>query len=193
MPSINSLQIIPVTQERWGDMQTLFGPRGATGGCWCMFLRVTAKEFDVQKGEGNRQEMGKIIDSGEVPGLIAYVDGVPAGWCSVAPREAFPRLERSRVAKRLDEQPVWSVICFFIGKDYRRSGLSVKLLQGAVEYAKAQGAQIIEGYPVEPRKGSMPDVFAWQGLAEAFREVGFIEVARRTETRPMMRYVVEAN
>lgn len=107
------------------------------------------------------------------------------------PREAFPRLERSRVAKRIDEKPVWSVICFFVHKDFRHSGVSSALIQAAVDYAKQHGAKIIEGYPVEPKKDKMPDVFAWQGLAEIFRRAGFKEVARRSETRPYMRLYLE--
>lgn len=103
----------------------------------------------------------------------------------------FPRLRRSRVAKPFDEQPVWSVVCFFIHKNYRHSGVSGQLLRAAVDYAKGRGAKIIEGYPVEPKRDKTPDVFAWQGLAKIFRRAGFKEVARRTETRPFMRYYVE--
>ena len=100
-------------------------------------------------------------------------------------------MERSRVAKRVDDQPVWSVICVFVNKDYRHSGISSALLKAAVDYAKKQSAKIIEGYPVEPKKNKMPDVFAWQGIAEVFRRAGFKEVARRSETRPFMRLFFE--
>ncbi len=167
------------------------GKRGGTGGCWCMYWRVSHKEFEAQKGEDNKQLMNGMVKSGVVPGILAYVNGQPAGWCSVAPREDYPRLERSRVAKRVDDQPVWSVVCFFVAKGFRRQGLSVRLLQAAVEYAKTQGAKIIEGYPIEPKKDQMPEVFAWIGFAEVFRQAGFEEVARRSETRPFMRYYVE--
>jgi GNAT superfamily N-acetyltransferase len=188
---MSTFQTKPVTPHNWIDFETVMGPRGGTGGCWCMFLRLSHAEFEAQKGEPNHVEMKAIVDSGEVPGILAYVDGQPAGWCSIAPREAYPRLQRSRVAKRIDEQPVWSAICFFIHKDYRHTGVSSELLMAAVDYAKGHGAKIIEGYPVEPKKDKMPDVFAWQGLAEVFRRAGFKEVARRSETRPFMRYYVE--
>lgn len=181
----------PVTPDNWDHFETVMGPRGATGGCWCMYLRLSHADFEAQKGSANKTEMNAIVNSGEVPGILAYVDGQPVGWCSVAPREAFPRLERSRVAKRIDEKPVWSVICFFVHKDFRHSGVSSALIQAAVDYAKQHGAKIIEGYPVEPKKDKMPDVFAWQGLAEIFRRAGFKEVARRSETRPYMRLYLE--
>lgn len=169
------------------------GPRGATGGCWCMYLRLSHADFEAQKGDPNKVEMKAIVDSGEVPGILAYVDGQPAGWCSVAPRTAYPRLERSRVAKRVDEQPVWSVVCFFIHKDYRHTGISSALITAAVAYAVEHGAKIVEGYPIEPKKRKMPDVFAWQGFASVFQNAGFKEVARRSETRPFMRYIVGEN
>jgi GNAT superfamily N-acetyltransferase len=88
--------------------------------------------------------MKKIVDSGEIPGILAYANGKPIGWCSVAPREGFPVLERSRILKRIDEKPVWSVVCFFVAKPFRRNGVTVKLLKAAIEYAKKHKAKISE-------------------------------------------------
>lgn len=156
-----------------------------------MWWRLKRSEFEKQKGERNRKAMKKIVDSGEVPGLLAYASGQPIAWCSVAPREAFSALERSRILKRIDNQPVWSVVCFFVAKPFRHKGITIKLLRASVEYAKKQGARIVEGYPVEPKKPWMPDVFAWTGFASAFRKVGFMEVLRRSETRPIMRYFIK--
>ena len=180
----------PLTPDRWRDFETLFGPKGACGGCWCMWWRLTRSEFERQKGEDNRQAMKAIVESGEVPGILAYAEGKPVGWCSVAPREVFGALQRSRILKRVDDQLVWSVVCFFIAKGYRRKGLTVALLQAAVEYAAACGAKIVEGYPVEPKKADAPAVFMYTGIASAFRKARFVEVARRSETRPIMRRII---
>jgi len=182
------LTICPLTPDRWTDLETLFGARGAYGGCWCMWWRLKRSEFDQQRGEGNRLALKSIVESGEVPGLLAFIEHQPVGWCSVAPREAFSALDRSRVLARVDEQPVWSIVCFYISKPYRRQGMTVKLLQAAIEYARQQGAHILEGYPNEPKKGSQPDPFVYTGLVSAFRKAGFTEVLRRSETRPIMRY-----
>jgi GNAT superfamily N-acetyltransferase len=185
------LSFHPLTPDRWLDLVTLFGPRGACGGCWCMWWRIKRSEFDLQKGEGNRQALQAIVVSGELAGILAYEGERPVGWCSVAPREAFPVLERSRILKRVDDQPVWSVVCFFVAKNYRRQGLTVRLLEAAVDYARQKGASIVEGYPEDPRSGSAPDPFVFTGLASAFRQAGFSEVLRRSETRPIMRYIIE--
>lgn len=183
----SKLFVKPLTADRWRDFETLFGPRGACGGCWCMWWRETHSEFERRKGEGNKRAMRRIVSSGEVPGIIGYLGGEPVAWCSVAPRERFPRLERSRILKRIDEEPVWSVVCFYIVKPYRRTGLSLMMLEEAVRYAAGKGAAIVEGYPVEPKKGTTADVFAYTGLARVFRRARFSEVARRSETRPIMR------
>jgi GNAT superfamily N-acetyltransferase len=190
----------PVTIEQWYDLQSLFGPRGAVGGCWCMWWRIKRSEFENQKGEENRQSMQAIIVSGEVPGLLAYRrgsqnddKGTPVGWCSLAPRETFPVFERSRILKPVDDQPVWSLVCFFVAKNYRRQGVNGFLLEAAIDYASRQGAKILEGYPVDPKKDSAPDPFVYTGLASAFRRAGFIEVERRSETRPIMRYYIQKN
>lgn len=177
----------PVTPDRWADFETLFGERGACGGCWCMWWRIKRSEFEQQKGAGNRRAMRTLINKGEVPGILAYTEEQPVGWCSVAPRTAFPVLGRSRILKPLDDQPVWSIVCLFVRKDYRDRGVSVKLLEAAVDYARAEGAEIVEGYPVEPKKDRMPAVFAFTGLATAFLQAGFTERARRSPTRPIMR------
>jgi GNAT superfamily N-acetyltransferase len=94
----------------------------------------------------------------------------------------------SRILKPVDDRPVWSVVCFFVAKPYRRRGLSTQLLDEAAKYARKRGARIVEGYPVEPKTETRsPDVFVWPGLASAFRKAGFEEVARRSPTRPIMR------
>jgi len=181
------IEVLPATPERWPDVRTLFGKSGACGGCWCMWWRRTHSEFERRKGDRNRDAMRKIVKSGATPGLIAYTDGEPVGWCSVAPRGEFPRLERSRILKPVDDRDVWSVVCFFIDKDHRGTGVSTALLRAAVDFVRERGGTIVEGYPVEPKKDRMPEVFAFYGFASTFRKAGFTECARRSETRPIMR------
>jgi GNAT superfamily N-acetyltransferase len=182
------LKFHPLTPKRWKHLELLFGERGACGGCWCMWWRLKRSQFEKQKGEENRKALKEIVDSGEVPGLIAYREGRPIAWCSLGPRENFPVLGRSRILKPVDDQPVWSVVCFFVAKPFRQKGITLKLLKAAQEYARKQGASIIEGYPTEPKKENLPAPFVWTGLASAFRKAGFKEVLRRSKTRPIMRY-----
>ncbi len=181
-----ALEFHPLTPRRWKDFEQLFTARGACGGCWCMWWRLTQSQFERQKGAGNKRAMKRVVDSGDVPGLLAYGEGEPIAWCCVAPRERFSRLERSRILKPVDDQPVWSIVCFFIARPYRRRGLSVKLLRAAVRYARAHGAKIVEGYPIDPNE-DYADAFAHTGLASAFAKAGFAEVLRRSKTRPIMR------
>jgi GNAT superfamily N-acetyltransferase len=185
------LQFHPVTRKRWTDFETLFGERGACGGCWCMFWRLTRKEFDSQKGEGNRKAMKAIVQSGKIPGILAFSQDKPVAWCSVAPRDQFSALDRSRILKPVDELPVWSISCFFVEKNYRGKGLSIQMIKAAVDYVKKNGGAVVEAYPVEPKKDKMPDAFAWTGLASAFIKAGFTECTRRSETRPIMRFYIE--
>ena len=156
-----------------------------------MWWRLPHSEFMQQRGEGNKKALKRLVDSGATLGILAYAKDQPVGWCAVAPPETFARLERSRILKRVDEEPVWSVVCFFVAKAFRRKGISVKLLKAAVNYAKDQGGKIVEGYPVEPKKDWKPDPFVYTGLASAFRKVGFEEIIRRSETRPVMRYRIQ--
>lgn len=178
-----------VTPSRWTDMAQLFGERGACAGCWCMVWRLTAARWETGKGAGNRRAMRRIVASGGVPGVLAYRGRRPVGWCSVAPREQFSFLSRSRVLAPLDERPVWSVSCLFVDREFRRQGVSVALLGAAADFAARRGARIVEGYPTEPR-GKLPDAFAWTGIPSAFLGAGFREVMRRSPVRPIMRKTV---
>lgn len=187
MEGICDLEFHALTPERWNNLEKLFGKRGACGGCWCMVWRLKRSDFAKQKGEGNRKALRKIVESGEIPGILAYMNHEPIGWCSIAPRDSFSTLEGSRILARVDDKPVWSVVCFFIAKQYRRKGPTVKLLSECLKYVKEQGGNIVEGYPIDPIRGEFPDVFANTGLASAFRKAGFVEVARRSPTRPIMR------
>lgn len=188
----SDLQFLPLTKERWPDFVELFGERGACGGCWCMWWRLKRSEFERQKGEANKQAMKAIVEAGQIPGILAYAQGKPVAWCSVAPREQYPVLGRSRILKPIDETPVWSVVCFFVEKSHRNKGMTFRLLRAAVEYVKQQGGRVVEGYPVEPKKKRTPPAFAWTGFASTFEKAGFVECLRRSETRPIMRFYIES-
>ncbi len=179
--------VVPVTPGRWRDLAQLFGPRGACAGCWCMYFRQSRAEFVRRQGESNRRALHRLVAGGRTPGLIAYVDGVPAGWVALAPRAEYPLLSRSRILKPVDDRPVWSVVCFFVARAARGRGLTVAMLRKAAAYARRRGARCLEGYPLDASRRKVPDLFAYYGLASAFREAGFREVARRSPTRPIMR------
>lgn len=155
-----------------------------------MWWRLKRSRFKQCKGNKNREAMKTIVASGQEPGILAYVDDSPVGWCAVGPREGYPVLARSRILKPVDDAPVWSVVCFFVDKNHRRQGLTVELLQAVLAHAKHKGAKIIEGYPIEPQKYPTPQAFAWTGFVSAFLKAGFVECARRSPTRPIMRFYI---
>ncbi len=158
-----------------------------------MWPRLTRADFARGKGGPNRRALQRIVKAGPPPGVLAYVDGVPAGWCAVSPREVLRRLERSRVMAPVDNRPVWTVTCFFIGRAYRGHGLAVRLLRAAMALAARHGGRLVEGHPTDTRDKRTPGVFLWTGIADTFRRAGFREVARRSPTRPVMRRAVRAS
>jgi len=135
--------------------------------------------------------MKKLVSGRTIPGILAFDETEPVGWCALAPRENYPALARSRVMKPIDDQPCWSVSCLFVRRDYRKKGVATGLLKAAVAHARSQGAQILEGYPTEPGEKNIPAAFAWTGIPKAFEAAGFSEVARRSPTRPIMRINLE--
>jgi GNAT superfamily N-acetyltransferase len=176
----------PATAAEWDDLAALFGPRGACGGCWCMWWRLSRRDFARRKGDGTRRALKRLVERGPAPGILAYDGDRAVGWCCVGPRGDFPLLERSRVLARVDDEPVWSIVCFFVARDRRRRGLTRRLIAAAVSYAASRGARIVEAYPMEAGSGQ-PDAFVYTGLVSAFASKGFVEVARRSKRRPIVR------
>jgi GNAT superfamily N-acetyltransferase len=186
MAKTAALAIHPLTPDRWPDLVRLFGPRGACAGCWCMWWRLDRAAWNAGKGPGNRRALERTVRSGRVPGLLAYEGGAPVGWVAVEPREAYPRLARSRILARADDAPVWSITCFFVARERRSRGLTRVLIEAAARHARASGASLLEAYPVEPRRG-LADASVYTGAASTFRALGFHEVARRSAARPIVR------
>jgi len=184
------LSFKPLKRNLWTDFEELFGARGACAGCWCMYWKLRGKAFDEVRGYETRQMHKSIVDSGVPTGLLAYLHGEVAGWVAVEPRSAYPRLAYSRLLKPVDDQPVWSVTCFFVAKRFRIMGVTVELLKAAVGHVRAQGGAIVEGYPVEAAE-EMPAPSIFTGTASAFQQAGFQEVARRSPKRPIFRYYIE--
>lgn len=181
------LRIQPLTAARFADLLRLFGPNGACGGCWCQVWRLERKVFEAEKGTKHRARLRALARRRVAPGLLAYAGREPVGWVSVAPRADFAALARSRVLAPVDARPVWSVTCLYVRKDCRRAGVAAALLRAAAAFAERHGAEQIEGYPHDAARGDLVDVFAWTGLLKSFLAAGYVEVARRSPARPIVR------
>jgi len=187
--SSKRLEIEPLSMENWKKFEQLFGSRGACGNCWCMYYRLKKQDFAKGKeNQGNKKAMKELVRQGKPAGVIGFCAGEPVAWCAFAPRENFPRIENSRVHKRIDDEPVWSIPCFFVARKFRNQGLSLKMLKALIAYAKKKKIKIIEAYPVIPTKDKLPDAFAWVGLYKSFARAGFEIVDRTSKNRPMVRF-----
>jgi GNAT superfamily N-acetyltransferase len=185
MARTDPIEVHPLTPDRWNDLVELFGPeRGASGGCWCMFWRQSRADWKARTRHGNRAKIRRLVKPRKPPGLLAYRDGVPVGWVSIAPRDEFPRLNASQYLKPVDRKNVWAVVCFYIRRGHRKSGVASALLEAAVASARRRGARIVEGYPVA---GTMESGDAWTGVPSMFFKAGFKEVERRHPSRPIVR------
>lgn len=195
MRSISGIKIQPATSEHWDDLQALFGERGACDGCWCMFWRIRRKDFDQMRSAERREALHQLTLGEVAPGLLAYMDGKPVGWCSVGPRESYDALVHSRKYKPLDDRPVWSIVCFFMDPAARAQGLMTALLRGAVAYARKHGARMLEAYPTDMESEKLAGKRlsgdgGYMGIASVFRKAGFVQAGRASETKLIMRYTI---
>ena len=186
------VRVVPVTDAPWDAVRTVFGTRGDPAGCWCQYFKVTSAQWNA----GDRHTFEQALcdqtrAGGAGPGLIAYLDDEPVGWVAVEPRTSYPRLLGGTVARASTEAPdaadVWAVTCFVVRVGFRRRGVSGALLRAAVDHARAHGARVIEGYPVDTagRKVSSADLY--HGPLSAFEAAGFTVSARPAPGRAVVR------
>lgn len=176
-----------LTAATWKKFETLMGEKGGCGNCWCMYFRIPSREFRENKPDGNKKLMRQLVNKGLPQGLIASLNEEPVGWIAMAPREDYMKLENSRVFKRIDDHPVWSITCFFVKKEFRHKGLSKQLIKGAVDFAKKKKIKTIEAYPAIPYAEKVPQPFLWVGVLSSFIKNGFKIVQQQSKSRAMVR------
>lgn len=155
-----------------------------------MWWRLKHSDYLRGRGQANERAFQRLVQSGVEPGLLFYARDQVMGWCAIAPRQDLVRFETARALKPVDDQPVWSVTCFFVAREFRDRGVTRQMLEAAAEFARRHGAKIVEGYPIDSAKKQAP-VFVYTGLASMFRRAGFAEVARRAPARPIMRKILD--
>lgn len=174
------LRIEPLTPATWPALEALFGAGGDPRWCWCQFWRLRSKDFGVLKVPELRERLRAQADDGEPPGLVALEGERAIGWVSVGPRADFARIEHSKVIPRIDDRPVWSIVCFAVSTSERGRGIGRALLGAAVEHARANGATALEAYPLVIEAGtSVGAGYVFGGTLVMFERAGFSVVADR--------------
>jgi len=192
---VQNLIVQPLTPDRWGDFETLFGPSGACYGCWCTHFRVPTSQRKTMDAAAKKRLIRERIAAGPPPGLLGYVDGQPVAWVQVCPRTELPQWNSPKTVSRpldpadAEDSSVWAVSCFFMNSKDRGKGHSHRMLSEAVNFARASGARLLEGCPIERTKQSK-SVGLYVGSQRIFEAAGFSEVAKRKDGRPLMRLVL---
>ncbi len=180
--AMTQITVEPATPERFDDIEYAFADGGDGAACQCMWWLLTGREFETTTRDERTDMFRAEVEAGPPPGLVAYVDGTPAGWVRVGPRTKQPRLARTRnyAASPIpfDDPDVWAVSCFVVRRDFRGQGVSAKLLDAAVDYARDGGARVVEAYPIDVtvKKTSANELY--HGTLSIFERAGFAEVAR---------------
>lgn len=177
------IEVHPATADRFDDVSAILSPgKAGSAACWCLSYRIPSAEFRTLAGPERPARLRRYAEEGTPPGVLAYDDGDPAGWCSVSPRAGHHRLTQSRTIPAVDEVPVWSVVCFVIRPPFRRRGIARHLLHGAVDYARSRGAPALEGYPVDPGGRRISSALAYTGTTGLFEAAGFDRVRQTAST-----------
>jgi GNAT superfamily N-acetyltransferase len=182
-----ALEIQPLTPARLQDLATLFNQGGDPKWCWCAYFRVRGMNWTNSTQQQNRAVLRRAAEAGDrtgrAPGLLAYRGGEVVGWVGLAPREEYERLEHSVVLRRVDDRPVWSIVCFVVGRRARGQGVARALLDAAIAYARDHGARLLEAYPVDTGGRRLAAANAYQGTLSMFEDAGFRVVERRRFNR----------
>jgi len=169
------IEVVPATPDRWADVVTILGGEGERG-CWCQAPRGLVRGGRSSPPGERQAALRDQLEDDPPAGMLAYVDGVVAGWCGFGPRPRLPRLQRSRTIPAIDDRPVWSILCFNVRVGYRRQGVAAALLGGVVEYARRSGAPGVEAYPIDPEGGRVDVGFGYVGVTPMFEKAGFRRV-----------------
>jgi GNAT superfamily N-acetyltransferase len=185
---VSRIHVHPATADRFDDVAALLAPRRAdTPACWCLTYRVTNAENSALRGEDRPGRLREFCAQDPPPGVVAYVEGEPAGWCSFGPRQALPRLARSRTIPRLDDAPVWSVFCLVVRAGHRGKGLASEMVEAVVALAGSRGVPALEAYPVDPEGRRISASQAFVGTTSLFERAGFTRVAPTSSTSAGLR------
>jgi GNAT superfamily N-acetyltransferase len=177
--------IAPLSRQTWPALEDLFGRGGASNGCWCMYWRIGPRYHQRPRSE-NRDDLRALADSDRSPGLLAFDGDVAVGWCELAPRADLSWLGHAAFLRPVDDLPVWSLACFYVGRTHRGQGVTGALIRAAIPAAAAGGAPAVEAYPVDTAVPSHTRNL-FPGTVAAFTRNGFSVVARRKPDRPVMR------
>jgi GNAT superfamily N-acetyltransferase len=178
--SAGQLSFRPVDGSTWADFERLFEARGGPKYCWCMVWRATADEARHRDGASRKKAMRQRVQAGVPVGILAYRDGQPVAWCSIAPRSTYRPLGGPLEAPG---DNVWSLVCFFVPRPLRGQGLVGLLIREAEAYARGNGATILEAYPVDPESPS----YRFMGQVRWFKQAGYREAGRAGTRRHVMR------
>lgn len=174
------IRVIPARPENWPDIEQFF----ARTPCWCQYWRVSASEYGrLRKGKRHDQRtaehkraLREQLEHPVPPGMLAYLEDQMVGWCGFGPRQEMERLVRSRTIPKVDDRPVWAIFCFLVRVGYRRRGVARALLDGLVQYARVQGVQTLEAYPIDPGGQRIDVTSAYVGTMGMFEMAGFQRV-----------------
>ena len=188
LPAPSGFEITAVTDDRWDDLERLFGPEGAFKGCWCAFWRLRHKDFQAADSAERKRLLQDSVEACDPPpGLLAYHDDEPVAWVSVEPRSRFAAFEHARVYTAVDDEPVWTISCFYLDEAVRGQGLTTDLLEAVKVHVRRHCGDAVEGYPEDPEDLGGSDTPGYMGLIPAFERAGFAEIAELSNGRPVFR------
>jgi GNAT superfamily N-acetyltransferase len=153
-----------------------------------MYWRI-GSDYRKQLPRVNKEAFHNIVRQGPPPGLLAFDGDLAVGWCQLTPRADLPWINRSWRLRAVDDTPVWSISCFYVRIGYRKRGVTAALIEAAVAIARAQGAGVLEAYPLDAH---LSPSASGTGYLSTFLRFGFEEVARRDPPRPIVRLDLRA-
>jgi GNAT superfamily N-acetyltransferase len=174
-----------VTRATLPDLAAFSDCHGKFQYCSCMRWRMRSTKYQQSTKAIRAKTLTTLVTAGSPVGILAYAASEPIGWCSIAPRESFEALERYKALPRVDDAAVWSVVCFYIDSRFRRRRITLGLLNSALDYARSQGAKIVEGYPVDP----VARLYIYMGSPDTFRQAGFRDVTPKGQQRRIVRRI----
>jgi hypothetical protein len=188
--NMNNLSIKELYMETWKDFERLVQKHnGVWGGCWCRYFHPTPPE-KIESKEDARSYKLSLVKEDKSHAALVYDADTCVAWCQYGPPEELPNIMHKKEVESKMTIPDWRITCIFVDRDFRKKGLSLFALNGALELIKKSGGGVVESYPQDTEGKKISNSFLYNGTKEIFEIAGFNFEGKKGKNHCIMRKIV---
>lgn len=183
--------IRPLSMQTWDAFEALATKHnGVWGGCWDAYFHPVREDRETNPG-GAKDYKRRLVEAGLAHSALVFEDEVAIAWCQYGTPQEVPRIQKKKLVEVEGyEAPTFRVVCFFVDRDHRRTGVAGDALAGALGLIADAGGGVVEGYPHDTQGRKTSASFLYSATRSLFERAGFDFVRAVGKDRALMRTTV---